>query len=106
MIYYDDEEVRERRYSTYTATNTTTATNSTVTVYYSCTTTISNGVWRTTDEPERPQPDYVSILPVLWPRISGKAQMPIGRSPLAKLARGKLLRWKSLKEKRQSWGIA
>lgn len=107
----DDEHYRRRVYSvrgcTVTMTTDTTATSTMVVYRYLTTTTISNCCnWVSVKDDTPAPPDYVAILPVVWPHIERKAQMPIGRSPHAKLARGKLDRWKSLKEKRQAWGIA
>jgi len=107
--YYDDNCGTVRRYHTRTWTVTATATNATsIVVYYDDWPEVTAATYtiRTVVETvPPPPPDYVALLPVVWPDERGGAQLPIGRSVHAKLARGKLKRWKSLKEKRQAWAV-
>lgn len=92
----------------YTIT-TTSATNATSVwyndddIYYVANT--QNWVTVKDEDAPPPPPDYVYIK---RREISYKCQKPEidnARSALAALPRGKLLRWKSLKEKRQAWGL-
>ena len=110
MAYYEDRtwtlEERGAMYRIRTATTTTTtatnctATTITVNCYYSA----SNYQVYSVEEPPKVQPEYLALRRVV---LSGepRGQMPVGRCALAALPRGKLVRWKSLKEKRAAWGI-
>lgn len=60
--------------------------------------------YATQDEPPKVPPEYLKLRRVVLYRDARTAQMQGGR-PDAPLPRGKLLRWKSLKEKRAAWGI-
>lgn len=57
-------------------------------------------------EPPKVPPEYLKLRRLSIYRDCREAQIDGGRSQLAALPRGKLMRWKSLKEKRQAWGFA
>lgn len=94
------------RYRNYTITVTSSATNATTMViadgdWHS----ITNCNWVSTEDPPKVPPEYLKLRPVALYRDCQRAQMVSGKVE-APLARGKLTRWKSLKEKRQSWGLS
>lgn len=94
-----------RMYRTTTTMDTSSTNATSVYIVISETMTISNGNWVSVEEPPPRPPDYVAILPRVLPEYGGHSQLAVGRSILAKLPRGRLTRWKSLKEKRLAWGL-
>ena len=47
----------------------------------------------------------IRLLAIRMPYPRHRAQRQCGRSPVARLPRQKIRRWKSLKEKREGWGL-
>jgi hypothetical protein len=90
--------------TTMTITCDATATTTYSTDGYGYWTATSN--WQSVQNEDAPRlpPEYLKLRRVVLGALP-KAQMAPGRSPLARLPRGKLDRWKSLKEKRLAWGL-
>lgn len=93
----------DRSWRWMTVTSTTTTATCATTTWYSDYYTVSNYTMAPY-EPPKPPPEYVALQKVVLGRHH-KPQMVVGRVMAAAFPRGKLSRWKSLKEKRASWGI-